>query len=471
MQSNHLTFQDCTRQLFKIAGPIAVTRIVNAANIFIGMLLIATLGTQALAAGALITSTYTTILLVGMGVLFSVSILLGQSLGQKNMAEVGSILTQGLIVAFILGAAGGFLMFNLTPILEQLGQSPEVTNLVQHYFHFAAFGLFPCLGTVVLNQFVITIGKPKFAIFTTLLTVPINAFLGYCLLFGKFGFPDCGIAGIAIAIVTNFCFSFLFMFAYLFFNKEFKPFHLFQDLSFNGGIVKSIFALGWPISAQFAIELVAYAGAALLMGLLSVDALAAQQIVIQSAIIAGIIPFSMSQATSILVSKQMGKQDLLAVRALTRHSLTLVGMIGLFIGIIYVCCSHWIISVYLDNNGNADVTQVKMIAQTLLFMFAFTQLLDCIRNTLGSSLAGMRRTQTSMLASFFACWVIALPAAYFAIFYLNMGAIGMPIGFQIGFVVGICVTATYFNRFTSNPALFVSPSMNQSEPKETALES
>ena len=458
MKSNQITFQDCVKKIFKLAGPIAMTRIVNAANIFIGMLFIATLGTQALAAGALITSTYTTILLVGMGVLFSVSILLGQSMGQKDLAAVGPIVTQGLFAAFMLSAVGAALMLNLAPVLEALGQNVEVTTLVQNYFNYAAFGLFPCLGAVVLNQFVITIGKPKIAILSILLTVPVNAFLGYCLLFGKFGFPECGIVGVAIAIVTNFSVSFVIMLCYVAFNSEFRQYALFKDLKFNGAIIKTIFALGWPISMQFAIELCAYAGAAMLMGVLSIDALAAQQIVIQSAVLAGIIPFSISQATSILISQQMGMQNFAAVRAITRNGLILVSMIGLLIGLFFLSFSQSIIYLYIDNSAYVNEEQVISIATMLLLMFAFTQCLDCVRNLLGSSLAGMRRTQSSMLASFISCWIIAIPSAYFAMFYLNLGAIGMPIGFQFGFVVGIIITATIFNRITTEKT--AAPSFN-----------
>lgn len=453
MTSNCIGFRDSVKQISGIAIPIAVTRIINSANIFIGMLFIASLGTSALAAGAIVSSTYTAILLVGMGVLFSSSILMGQALGQKNIASIGPIVHNALTVAFLLGLCGAAIMFNVGPLLLSMGQDPEVASMAQHYFNYAAFGLCPCLGGGVLNQFVITIGKPKFAMLSILMTVPFNALLGYGLLFGKFGLPSFGMSGIAIAIATNFWLSFVIMLVYVSRNKAFAAYQLFKNWSVDRHLLKSIFSLGWPISAQFAIELGAYAVAAMMMGLLSVDALAAQQIVIQSSILAGIIPFSLAQGASILISKQMGQKNLTGVKIITRHGLVLVGLVSAVIALLFLTCANGIIALYIQHDSTANEAQVAALAKTLLSMFALTQLIDCLRNMLGSSLTGLQRSRLSMLASFVSCWLIALPGAYIAMFYFNLGPVGMPVGFQIGFLIGLALSAVLFARLTAKASV------------------
>ncbi|MCW0218101.1 MAG: MATE family efflux transporter, partial [Prosthecobacter sp.] len=244
---------------------------------------------------------------------------------------------------------------------------------------------------------------------------------------------------------------FVIMLAYVLSNPAFRQYALFKQSKLDLAIIKSIFTLGGPISAQFAIELCAYALAAMLMGLLSVDALAAQQMVIQSGILAGIIPFSMSQGASILISKKMGQNDLEGVREIVKHGMTLVVLIATVIAVFYLTCSDWIISLYIDNRTLASDANVISTAKVLLSMFAVTQLLDCVRNMLGSSLTGLRRSHLAMLASFVSCWVIAVPVSYLAMFYFHLGPIGMPVGFQLGFAAGIVMTMVLLKRLTGSP--------------------
>lgn len=429
--------QNC-RQIFQIAFPIMVTRIINAANLFIGMLMIAQLGTIALAASALTTSIYFAIILFGMGILFSIGIFVGGALGKQDNREVGNVINHGLVIAFMLGIIGWLIMFNIGTLLQFLGQNEQVISLVQSYFKYAAFGIFPCLGLVVLQQFVIAIGRPLFATISILITLPINIFLSYCLLFGKFGLPQLGMDGVALAITINFWLVFITVGLYLYFNSEFNSYSLFKNFNkINSNTLKAIFRLGWPISMQFAIELCAYAGGAILMGMISTDALAAQQIVTQSAIIASIAPFSIAQATSILISKKVAAQEHSTLNTFVFHSIITVSIVAAIIALLYLIMPYSIASIYLHANSSVNQEIVLSTAILLLNMFALTQLLDSIRNVLGSCLSGLRKTKPAMLIAFISCWIFALPIGYFLGIRFNFGPIGIAIGFQVAFAVGI----------------------------------
>ena len=67
-----------TRTVLSLALPMAGTRLINMLTYFIGMALAGHLGINALAACALINSTYIFLFVVGMSVLFDVGVVISQ---------------------------------------------------------------------------------------------------------------------------------------------------------------------------------------------------------------------------------------------------------------------------------------------------------------------------------------------------------------------------------------------------------
>lgn len=436
------------KDISKFALPMAVTRLVNAANIFIGMLMIAVLGNDALAAGALITSAYTAILLVAMGVLFSVSIMLSGAHARNDNLLMGKWVKNGIILAFLVSVIAAFCMLNVANIFIFFDQKPHISELVRQYMFYAAFGLFPCLALVVLNQFLIVLGRFGFALLSTFATIPLNLTLGYVLLFGKFGFPQWGISGVAVAIALNFWIVFISLTLYLFCSKTYAKYHFFREpLKFEMSYVLQLISLGWPISIQFGVELFAFAAAAILFGWISADALAAQQVVIQCTVIAGIIPFGIAQACSMLISRRAAttKESL---RDVWYTGLILVLGINLIVAVCYLVFPQQLANLYVHQATLAG-SATSSIVITLLSIGAFGQIIDSIRNITASALSGLRDTKYSMLAAMLSCWIIALPVAYILAFQFNLGPIGIPLGFVCGFIVGCILLIKRFLHMSS----------------------
>src|SRR3990167_1672491 len=89
------SFSQMAKKLFTLALPIASVQFVTMGSSFLCMVMLAKLGHTVLAASALFFTTQMSILIIGMSILFSISILVGHAFGAKNYLLIGNYIQQG----------------------------------------------------------------------------------------------------------------------------------------------------------------------------------------------------------------------------------------------------------------------------------------------------------------------------------------------------------------------------------------
>ncbi|MFN7097775.1 MAG: MATE family efflux transporter, partial [Gammaproteobacteria bacterium] len=100
------------------AFPISANMLVSMLASFIAMLMVARLGKLNLAAGALATTTFMTIMTVTTTVFYAISILISHYLGQKKApTEIGSLVKNGFWLAIFMIIPSYFLLWNMDDVL------------------------------------------------------------------------------------------------------------------------------------------------------------------------------------------------------------------------------------------------------------------------------------------------------------------------------------------------------------------
>jgi len=423
----------------KILGfslPIVGQRLVIAINGFIGMLMIARLGHAQMAAGALVTSVYTTLLVVGTSMLYSMGVIGGQLHGAKKYLELGKILRQGCLVAIIIAIPLSLITWNISPILLFFKQDQHLIFLIKDYFHILAWGLLPLMILFICSQFMVSVGRPATSLFFSIGSIVITLIPAYGLVFGKLGLPTMGMLGVALAITMKNYIVCVAVLIYLIFNKWYKKFQIFNFFDGKGFYyVKRLLQVGVPISIQFAAELTAFCMGTFMMGWLGQTALAARQIVLQLSIVAVMIPFGISQAVGVLVGHALGREDFRAIRLLSFAAISIGLLCAILIGSAYLFIPKNLIGFYVKVHDPAS-RQLVHIAVLLMAVGAFAQFFDAARNVATGALRGFHDTRIPMWIGILATWIISLPLGYFFAFKLHWGPVGLSYGYTIGFFVG-----------------------------------
>ncbi|MGD9109029.1 MAG: MATE family efflux transporter [Gammaproteobacteria bacterium] len=423
----------------KILGftlPIVGQRLVIATNGFVGMLMIARLGHAQMAAGALVTSVYTTLFVIATSIVYSMGVIGGQLYGAKKYVELGEILRQSWLLAIIIAVPLVLVMWNISPVLLLFKQDKHLVLLTQSYFHVLSWGVLPLMILFACSQFMVGVAKPTVSLCLSIASIVVTLIPAYGLVFGKLGLPEMGMTGVALAITMKNYIICIVALIYLMFSKYCKKFQIFNFVAGQGFYyLKRLLQVGIPISIQFAAELSAFCMGTFMMGWLGQTALAARQIVLQLNIVAVMVPFGISQASGVLVGHAVGRDQFQQTRLLSYASISVGLFCALLIGAAYLIIPKVLIGFYIDVHQLANAKLVH-IAILLMAVGAFSQFFDASRNIATGALRGFHDTKVPMWIGILATWIISLPIGYFCAFTLNWGPVGLSCGFMIGFFVG-----------------------------------
>jgi len=418
------------------ALPISTSMLINTLSSFVAMIFVARLGKLELAAGALASSTFLVVMTVVSTVFYAIGILISHAKGQdKTTHSLGELVKAGFWLAVILFIPSGIALSNADKILFLFKQDPQLILLTKSYFFYAALTMLPTLVGNVLIQFFIGIGRPRFMLFVSLLSLPVNLLISYGFILGKFGLPQLALAGITCTSFITQSLVCLSILVYLFCKKEFSSYDIFTgSLKPDWLLCKAIFTLGLPIGIQFGAELAAIAVSTYFMGYFGATALAASQIVTQYAILAVMVTLGLSQGIGVLTSEAYGQQNLNLVKQYIYSALLVLSVFFTLLFSIFLFLPHLLISAFIANNNanNADLIHLTV----MLFAIAgFIQLADGVRNLLSGTLRGLQEAKAPMQIGVSCLWLLSIPLSYIVGFHLTHSPVGLRLGFLTGFIV------------------------------------
>ena len=420
--------------------PISANMLFNMISTFIAVLMVAKLGKTNLAAVALAGGAFITLSVITSSIFYAVSILISHAHGQKKPTVwIGALIKNSFYLALFLAVPASFLLWHMGTVLPWLGQDPALAVLTYGYFHFAGLSMFPMLISMVVIQFYMGIGNPKFTLYMTLLSLPLLVIASYALILGKLGMPQMGISGITLAVFTVTTLRCILILFYMFLTPSLKKYHLFTgSWRLDLHLCQRIITLGWPIGIQFGGELAAMTCATYLMGQFGVTALAAAQIVSQYGMLAIMIVLGLSQAASVLISKSYGEDDMYAIKHYFSAGFALQILFFIMIGFVYYMLPMQLASLYVDIHDPQNQFFLHLVR--LFFAVSAVSLwLDSIRNFLAGGLRGLHDSKTPMVVGLIGLWAISLPMAYIIGFICKGGPVGLQMGFACGFFVASAV--------------------------------
>ena len=328
----------------------------------------------------------------------------------------------------------------LTPALQE-----STIALVVSYLRAIAWGFFPALAFAVLRNVVSALSRPRPVMVITLCALGFNIVANYVLMFGKFGLPPLGLAGIGWASTLSFWGAFLALAGYIAAQPDLRQYRIFPPrLRLESTILRELLRIGLPIGVLYGVETGLFTLTSFLMGYLGTVQLAAHQIVLQTAAITFMVPAGISYATTVRVGQLLGQGEFRRSRLSAFINLALGATFMGGMAIVLLIMPRSIISLYLDVRDPANAPVVAT-AIDLLRVAAMFQLVDGIQVIAAGALRGLQDTRTPMLIGLFAYWGVGFSCSY--ILGLRLGWDG--VGLWIGLAFGLTVAAVIFTlRFT-----------------------
>ncbi|GAA4461282.1 MATE family efflux transporter [Nibrella saemangeumensis] len=407
-------------------------------NLFVGRLL----GAVPLGAAGLAVSLTFLVSSIGVGGLAVVAALVSQARGRGKDADINRLYRAGIYVAVLLSVVLGLVSAIVAYFFDIFGQTPEVTRLARNFMLILSVSNIPLFLFVAARQLCDGLAYPRVAMMITLSALAVNAILNYWLITGWGPFPELGLYGSALATLLSRIYMAVAILIYIrraaIFRTYFQPaYRQLPVLTF----VREILRLGLPGGLTFFFEVATFSLAAVIIGWLGEDRLAAHQIAINLASTTYMMASGISAAASIRVGAALGQGGQGQVYRAGLAAFVLSTVFMTLCAVIFLTANDWLVSLYIRDN-----TEVSTVAASLVILAGIFQLSDGVQVVGIGTLRGLSDVNVPTIITLFAYWVVGLPVGYALAFWLKLDATGVWIGLLAGLTVAAILLTTRFFR-------------------------
>jgi len=425
-------FKDNFDKTFTLAYPVMLSQL---GQVMVGVadnIMVGRLGAVPLAAASLANSIFFVILMFGIGISMAVTPMVAAADGEGKTGKIGRLLNHGFVINTVASIFLFLLILAISPGLKLINQPQEVVVLAIPYLLIITFSLLPFMFFQTYKQFIEGLSQTKQAMFITVVFNLLNIGLNWLLIYGNWGFPTLGLNGAGWATLISRILMAWALYLYVSKSKRYKKYirgiH-FKQLRLS--IIKKMLGIGIPTGMQFIFEVGAFSTAAIMMGWIGVNALAAHQIAINLASISYMMASGLSAAAMVRIGNQLGKRNISKLREV---GFSIFGMVAVFMSvfaIIFLLLKNYLPLLYIDDR------QVVEMAASLLIIAGIFQIFDGLQVVALGTLRGLSDVKIPTLVTLLAYWVVGLPLGYYLAFTLHWNELGI----WIGLLIGLTITA------------------------------
>jgi MATE family multidrug resistance protein len=400
---------------------------------------------QALAAVVLAANLFFILFTLGSGFAWAVMPMVAAASEAGDETRARRITRMGLWISVSVAVLVMPAMWFAAPLMRLLGQEPELAEMVQEYLRIAGWGMFPALMVMVLKSHLAALEHTRVVLWATVLAALVNAGIDYLLIFGRWGLPEMGLKGAALASLATQLASFAALVVYA---QRVLPRHrLFRRLwRPDREALGEVTRMGWQIGLTSVAEVGLFTAATLLMGWIGTVALATHGIAIEIAALVFMLHMGLSNAATVRAGRALGRGDEAGLRRGAAAVLLLSLMISISAVVLFLTMPDRLIGLFL---GPDEPLRAEIIAagRKLLAVAALFQLVDAAQVMALGLLRGVHDTKVPMLYATIAYWLVGIPLSYVLGIQLGLGGVGVWLGLVAGLsVAGVLLMARFWLR-------------------------
>lgn len=425
------------RATLALALPLAGANLLQMAIYAVDVVFVARLGQEALAASSLAVSLSGLLLWAMTGLVGAAAPLIAAELGRRrhSVREVRRTVRMGIWLGVASGLAAMAVCSQGEAIMRWTGQPPALAARSGDFLRLLMWTIVPLVLAGHFRNVVSALGRPGASTVIAGLALAVNALGNYALVFGRLGAPALGLQGSAIASIVTSVAMLAAYAALLGLDPRLRRYRLLgRWWRPEWSQLRTMLAIGLPITATILAEAGLFSGAAFLMGRIGEAELAGHTVALQFAALAFQIPFGVAQAATIRVGYFFGAGD--------RAGIARAGNVGIALGIGFMSLTAlalWsfpaaMVRLYVDPDRAANAAMVAFALDYMVIAAAF-QLFDGAQAVAAGALRGLQDTRVPMVIAVFGYWLPGLGTAIGLGFFTPLQGLGVWAGLAVGLVV------------------------------------
>lgn len=352
-------------------------------------------------------------------------IIIAQLIGAKRRGEIKTVITSSLYGALFIGliVSSIFLLFP-GQLLSFMNLDGQLVMIGKGYLRIFGGSLFISALSSSIIAVLRSHGFTQPALLIPLCASILAVLGNYIALYGPFGLPHLGVAGLAWSSAIGNSIGLIIAFSLLNKYLNYSIFNLrFKGISFS--YLKKILALGLPSSGESLSYQAAQVVVTMIVASLGSSVLIAKSYVTAITQFVYLIAAALSQGNQIMIGRNVGAKKY--------EDAYIRGVRTVVIGI---CCSaiicfftwlfiHPIMGIFTTNE------EVINIAYYVLLVDIFLECARAVNMVLVGSLNASGDVKYPLFCSLLVLWAISLPFSYTLAVWLKMGLVGVWLAYAI----------------------------------------
>lgn len=240
-----------TKEIWRIAVPIMIGNLAQTLITFTDTAFLGHLGLIALGSSMMAGMYYFVFTTMAMGLAIGIQIIIARRFGAQEYNKIGSIFQHGAASILIFG----LLLFTIMRIfsgslLDFIIESDNIYAGAMEYINVRQFGIVFVCFNYLFRALYTGLSNTKVITYTTIIMATVNIVLDYCLIFGKLGLPEMGIAGAALASLIAEVTATIFFFVYTYVKLGNSEYELFKHHGYNKELTINIVRIATPTMFQ-----------------------------------------------------------------------------------------------------------------------------------------------------------------------------------------------------------------------------
>ncbi len=432
------------KTLFSMLLIVALQNVVTYSVNMIDNIMLGRLSQEALSGAATVNQVFFMVDQFALSIGNTLVAITSQYWGQKKLQPIrtltGIALKLGIIVSFVIIAICGFFP---EQVLHIFTNSPEIIAEGKAYLLIVMWTFALFIISNILMAALRAVGTVNIAFYTSIVSLGINAFGNYVLIYGKLGFPQLGIRGAAISTLIARIVELLIVIIYIAkVDKKLNLFH--KDLfRYNRELKRDYTKVYIPIMISQVLWGVSVPMQTAILGHLSADAIAANSVATTFYQYLKVVVLAMSATSAVLIGNAIGRGNLREIKQEARTISVIDVAIGVCLGLALIALRKPLLSLY---NLDAAATD---LALTLIVIMGFIMMTMSYQMPVSFGLIqGGGDAKFTMKMNMISTWCIVMPLSFMAAFWWKLPVPLVVLIIQSDQIFKCVPTFIHFRKYT-----------------------
>ena len=334
--------------------------------------------------------------------------IIGRHNGAQDYEQCGEGLADSFWTTFLLGLAQFIVIFfSAHAIYRWLNVPADMVSVGAPFLQLKSLGVLLIFTTLGLIGFMKAVKNTHIPMLLNIVGLASFIFFDYALVLGKFGFPQLGITGSAVATIIQYGLMNIGAIAYILLNPDYKKY--FSTLFFK---IFSIIRMGhlinlsWRIMIDKSIISFAYIWLAKMLAPMGKHAISSFDVVLKLERSAFIPVIAAAQIITFLLSNKLGAKDIDGAYANIKKLYLMTCGSLLIATLVLLINPTYFVSIFDPKNNFTTFAVTVLPIINIFVFFDFTQVF------LAGALRGAGDVKTVMWTRFFVVFFFFIPISY-----------------------------------------------------------